>query len=139
VKEHGLTLVEVLASLTVLSIGIVALISLLPLTGYGVHEGAHRSGPAFLATQRLEQIRLAAGSGAHAISDADDASLAPPHVAFGRAVRVRDCEVPPGCSGIATPGVRQVTVTVTYPAPPGQGAASAHRGAVTVTTFIGPR
>ena len=134
-----MTLVEVLASLTVLSIGIVALISLLPLTGYGVHEGAHRSGAAFLATQRLEQIRLAAGSGANAISDADDASLAPPHVAFGRAVRVRDCEVPPGCSGIATPGVRQVTVTVTYPAPPGQGAASAHRGAVIVTTFIGPR
>jgi prepilin-type N-terminal cleavage/methylation domain-containing protein len=138
-EEQGLTLVEVLAALTVLSIGLVALVSLLPLAGYGVHEGAHRSGAAFLATQRLEQIRLAAGSGASLISSADEASLTPPHAAFGRAVRVRDCGLAPGCSGIETPGVRQVTVTVTYPAPAGQGAASAHRGAVTVSTYIGVR
>jgi prepilin-type N-terminal cleavage/methylation domain-containing protein len=138
-EEHGLTLVEVLIALTLLSIGLVALISLLPLAGFGMHEGAHRSGAAFLATQRLEQIRLAVGSGANVIAFADEASLTAPHGAFGRAVRVRDCELAPGCSGITTPGVRQVTVTVTYPAPPGQGAASVHRGAVTVTTYIGSR
>ena len=138
-EEQGLTLVEVLAALTVLSIGLVAVIALLPLAGFGVHEGAHRSGAAFLATQRLEQIRLAAGSGTGLISSADEASLAPPHAAFGRAVRVRDCGLAPGCSGIETPGVRQVTVTVTYPAPVGQGAAAARRGAVTVSTYIGPR
>lgn len=130
---------EVLAALSVLSIGLVGLISLLPLAGFGVHEGAHRSGAAFLATQRLEQIRLAVGSGANLISFADETSLAPPHAAFGRMVRVRDCGPAPGCSGIETAGVRQVTVTVTYPAPAGQGAASAHRGAVTLTTYIGPR
>ena len=134
-----MTLAEVLSALTVLSIGLVALISLLPLAGFGVHEGAHRSGATFLATQRLEQIRLAVGSGASVIAFADEASLAPPHGAFGRAVRVRDCELAPGCSGITTPGIRQVTVTVTYPAAAGQGAASAHRGAVTVSTYIGPR
>jgi hypothetical protein len=134
-----LTLAEVLAALSVLSIGLVALISLLPLAGFGVHEGAHRSGAAFLATQRLEQIRLAVGSGASLIAFADEASLAPPHAAFGRAVRVRDCGLAPGCSGIETPGVQQVTVTVTYPAPAGQGAASAHRGAVTLSTYIGLR
>jgi Tfp pilus assembly protein PilV len=138
-QEHGLTLGEVLLALTVLSIGLVALISLLPLAGFGVHEGAHRSGAAFLATQRLEQIRLAVGSGASVIAFADEASLSPPHGAFGRAVRVRDCEVAPGCSGITTPGLRQVTVTVTYPAAGGHGAASAHRGAVTVSTYIGSR
>lgn len=138
-EEQGLTLAEVLAALSVLSIGLVALISVLPLAGFGVHEGAHRSGAAFLATQRLEQIRLVVGSGASLISFADEASLAPPHAAFGRAVRVRDCGFAPGCSGIATPGVRQVTVTVTYPAPAGQGAASAHRGAVTLSTYIGLR
>jgi Tfp pilus assembly protein PilV len=134
-----LTLVESLSALTVLSIGLVALISLLPLAGFGVHEGAHRSGAAFLATQRLEQIRLAVGSGANVIAVADEASLAPPHAAFGRAVRIRDCELAPGCSGITTPGIRQVTVTVTYPAAPAQGDASARRGAVTVSTYIGPR
>lgn len=139
VEEIGLTLAEVLAALTVLSIGLVALVSLLPLAGFGVHEGAHRSGAAFLATQRLEQIRLAVGFGADLIPVADEASLAPPHAAFGRVVRVRDCELAPGCSGITTPGVRHVTVTVTYPVAAGQGAASAHRGAVTVSTYIGPR
>jgi Tfp pilus assembly protein PilV len=139
VQEHGLTLAEVLSALTVLSIGLVALISLLPLAGFGVHEGAHRSGAAFLATQRLEQIRLAVGSGASVIAFADEASLTPPHGAFGRAVRVRDCELAPGCSGTATPGVYQVTVTVTYPTAAGQGAASTHRGAVTVSTYIGSR
>jgi prepilin-type N-terminal cleavage/methylation domain-containing protein len=138
-EEQGLTLAEVLAALSVLSIGLVGLISLLPLAGFGVHEGAHRSGAAFLATQRLEQIRLAVGSGGNLISFADEASLAPPHVVFGRTVRVRDCGPAPGCSGVETVGVRQVTVTVTYPAPAGQGAASAHRGAVTLTTYIGPR
>jgi Tfp pilus assembly protein PilV len=134
-----LTLVEVLAALSVLSIGLVALISVLPLAGFGVHEGAHRSGAAFLATQRLEQVRLSVGSGASLISFADEASLAPPHAAFGRAVRVRDCGLAPGCSGVETAGLRQVTVTVTYPAPAGQGAASAHRGAVTLSTYVGPR
>lgn len=134
-----MTLIEVLAALSVLSIGLVALTSLLPLAGFGVHEGAHRSGAAFLATQRLEQIRLVVGSGAHLISFADEASLAPPHAAFGRTVRVRDCGPAPGCSGIETAGVRQVTVTVTYPAAAGQGAASAHRGAVTLSTYIGHR
>ena len=138
-QEHGLTLAEVLLALTVLSIGLVALISLLPLAGFGVHEGAHRSGAAFLATQRLEQIRLAVGSGESVIAFADEASLSPPHGAFGRAVRVRDCEVAPGCSGVTTPGLRQVTVTVTYPAATGHGVASAHRGAVTVSTYIGSR
>jgi len=131
--------VEALAALSVLSIGLIALISVLPLAGFGVHEGAHRSGAAFLATQRLEQIRLSVGSGASHISFADEASLAPPHAAFGRAVRVRDCALAPGCSGVEAAGVRQVTVTVTYPAPAGQGAASAHRGAVTLSTYVGAR
>lgn len=134
-----MTLAEVLTALAVLSIGIVALISLLPLAGLGVHEGAHRSSAVFLASQRLEQIRLAVGSGERVIAFADEASLTPPHGAFGRTVRVRDCELAPGCSGIATAGVRQVTVIVTYPAAAGQGAASAHRGAVTVSTYIGSR
>ena len=139
VNEQGLTLTETLAALAVLSVGLVALISLLPLAGFGVHEGAHRSSAAFLATQRLEQIRLAVGSGSSLLASADEASLAPPHAVFHRTVRVRSCDVAPGCSGIATPDVRQVTVTVTYPAPPGHGSASAHRGAVAVSTYIGSR
>jgi hypothetical protein len=70
---------------------------------------------------------------------ADEASLGPSHAAFGRTVRVRDWGLPPGCSGLETPGVRQVTVTVTYPAPPGRGVASTQRGAVILSSYIGPR
>lgn len=138
-EQQGLTLAEVLAALGVLSIGLVALIGLLPHVGAGVHEGAYRSSAAFLATQRLEQIRLATGSGAPLVPFADEASLAPPHAALSRAVRVRDCGIGSGCSGVVSTGVRQVTVTVTYPAAAGQGAASAHRGVVTLSTYVGDR
>ncbi|MGH7364784.1 MAG: type IV pilus modification PilV family protein [Candidatus Rokuibacteriota bacterium] len=134
-----MTLAEVLAALTVLSIGLVAMVSLLPLAAFSVHEGGHRSGAAFLAAQRLEEVRHAVGFGAEAISFPDEAALAPPHAAFGRAVSVRDCGVAPGCSGVETSGIRQVTVTVTYPAAAGQGVSSTRRSAVVLSTYIGTR
>jgi hypothetical protein len=140
-----LTLAEVLAALTVLSVGLVAMISLLPLAGFGIHEGGHRSGAAFLAWQRLEQIRHAVGTAEPSndplaeatISFPDEPAVAPPHTVFSRSVRVRDCGL--GCSGVQTPGVRQVTVTVTYPPGSAQGASPIHRGVVTLSTYIGPR
>ena len=137
--EQGLTLGEVLIALGVLSIGLVAMISLLPLAGSGIHEGGHRSGAAFLAAQRLEEIRHAVGFGTDAITFPDEAALAPPYAVFGRAVSVRDCGVAPGCSGIETAGVRHVTVTVTYPAVSAQGPAAGRRSAVVLSTYIGPR
>jgi prepilin-type N-terminal cleavage/methylation domain-containing protein len=143
--EQGLTLAEVLVALTVLSVGLVAMISLLPLAGFGVHEGGYRSGAAFLAWQRLEQIRHAAGTAEPSndplaeatVSFPDEPAVAPPHGAFSRSVRVRDCGL--GCSGAQTPGVRQVTVTVTYPAGSPQGVSPTQRGAVILSTYIGPR
>lgn len=142
-----MTLAEVLAALVVLSIGLVALVSVLPLAGSGVREGANRSGAAFLALQRLEDVRRAVGSSeadddplaGGSVAFPDEATLPRPHAAFSRSVRVRDCGLEPGCSGTQTPGVRQVTVTVTYPAPAGPGVGSAHRGAVILSTYIGPR
>lgn len=134
-----MTLAEVLLALTVLTIGLVGLVSLLPLAASGVHEGGYRSRAAFLATDRLEQIRRTVGSGAAVIAAKNEGRLPPPHEAFDRVVQVRDCGLPPGCSGVETPGARQVTVTVTYPAVPGHGPASAHRGAVVLSTYIGPR
>ena len=138
-EKQGLTLAELLAALAVLSIGLVAMISVLPLAGSGIHEGGYRSGAAFLATQRLEQIRHAVGSGAGTISAHDEPALASPHATFARAVQVRDCGLPPGCSGVETPGIRQVTVTVTYPVPAGHGEPSTRRRAVILSTYIGPR
>ncbi len=140
-----MTLAEVLAALAVLSVGLVAMISLLPLAGLGVHEGGHRSGATFLAWQRLEQIRHAVGTAEPSndplaeatVSFPDEPAVAPPHTVFSRSVRVRDCGL--GCSGVQTPGVRQVTVTVIYPAGSAQGASPTQRGAVILSTYIGPR
>jgi hypothetical protein len=145
-KERGLTLAEVLPALALLSIGLVAMISLLPPAASGIHEGEHRSRATFLASQRLEQIRHAVGRSepdTDPLRDApaafpDEPALTAPHAAFRRSVRILDCGLPLGCSGIQSPGVRQVSVTVDYP-----GAlvsvGAAHRGVVVLTTYIGPR
>ena len=143
--EHGLTLVEVLTALTLLSVGLVALASLLPLAGLGIYDGAHRSEATFLAGQRLEQIRHAIGTAEPsrdplaeaAVVFPDEPAIGPPHAAFSRSVRVRDCAL--GCSGVETPGVRQVTVSVTYPPGPSQAASAAQRGVVVLSTYIGAR
>jgi hypothetical protein len=145
-KERGLTLAEVLPALALLSIGLVAMISLLPPAASGIHEGEHRSRATFLASQRLEQIRHAVGRSepdtdplraAHTAFP-DEPALTAPHAAFSRSVRILDCGLPLGCSGIQSPGVRQVSVTVEYPGAP-VSVGAAHRGVVVLTTYIGPR
>jgi prepilin-type N-terminal cleavage/methylation domain-containing protein len=138
-EQQGLTLAEVLAALTVLSIGLVAMIALLPLAASGVHEGGHRSSAVFLAAERLEQIRHAVGSGAGLHAFLDEPALPPPHGAFGRMVRIRDCSLPPGCAGAEIPTFNQVTVTVSYPAAGAAGPAPARHAAVVLSTYIGPR
>lgn len=142
-----MTLAEVLAALTVLSIGLLAMISLLPLAGYGVHEGAHRSGAIFLASQRMEQVKHAVGLADEeqdplnqmGVLFPDEPGLPSPHGGFSRSVRVRNCGLPPGCSGVVTPGVRQVSVTVTYRTAAGQPATPVRHGSVLLSTYIGPR
>jgi Tfp pilus assembly protein PilV len=141
-----LTLTEVLAALTILSIGLLAMVSLLPLAASGVHQGAHRSKAIFLASQRLEQIKHAVGLAERehdplneaAVWFPDESILPPPHDAYSRTVQVRDCDQSPGCSGVRAPGVRQISVTVTYPAPIAQ-ATAAGRGSVLLSTYIGTR
>ena len=138
---------EVLAALSVLAIGIVAMISLLPVAGFGIREGGQRSIAVFLAADRLEQVRHAVGMaerGSDPFGPAltpfpDEPALAAPHEAFTRSVRVEDCGLASGCSGLQTPGVRQVTVTVTYPIGAPHAAAPIGRGAVILSTYIGPR
>jgi hypothetical protein len=122
------------------------MISLLPPVGSGIHEGEHRSRATFLASERLEQIRHAVGRSDPdtdplrdaAASFPDEPRLPAPHGAFSRTVRILDCRLSEGCSGVRSHGVRQVSVTVSYPGAPA-GVAAPHRGAVVVTTYIGPR
>lgn len=138
---------EVLAALSVLAIGIVAMISLLPIAGFGVREGGQRSIAVFLAADRLEQVRHLVGTaergsdpfGPALTSFSDEPAVATPYEAFTRSVRVEDCGLASGCSGLQTPGLRQVTVTVTYPTGAPHTAAPMGRGAVILSTYIGPR
>src|SRR5207247_4114065 len=60
VNERGLSLVEIVAAIGIISVGLVALSSAIPLAAYGIQEGNQLSTATFLANQRLEQIRNAA-------------------------------------------------------------------------------
>ena len=144
--ERGLTLAEILPALALLSLGLVAMISLLPPAASGIREGEHRSRAIFLASQRLEHVRHIVGRSAPdtdplltaSTTFPDEPTLAAPHIAFSRSIRVVDCGQPHGCSGVQSPGLRQVSVTVGYPGTAAEGAA-ALRGAVILTTYIGSR
>lgn len=145
-EERGLTLAEVLPALALLSVGLLAMISLLPPASSGIHEGEHRSRATFLASERLEQIRHAVGRSEPdtdplrdpPTSFPDEPGLAAPYGAFSRSVRILDCGLSEGCSGVRSPGVRQVSVTVGYPGA-SAGVAAPHRSVVVLTTYIGPR
>ena len=58
-NERGLTLAEILVATVVISIGLVGLAVVIPLSSYGVHEGNAMSTATFLAEQRLEEVRNA--------------------------------------------------------------------------------
>lgn len=143
-NQQGMTLSEVLVSMSIVSVGLVALLSAVPLAGYAIQEGKQLSTATFLANQRLEQVRnaqwtvspaadtlgvsasaaVAPQSGA-TITFPDESPLVAPYAEYGRRVRVTDCGVAPGCGGITNAGLRQVTVTVSYTPLTGVGQAAA--------------
>ncbi len=57
--ERGMTLAEVLVALVIISIGLVGLASVMPISSYGIQEGNQMSTATFLAEQRLEQLKAA--------------------------------------------------------------------------------
>jgi prepilin-type N-terminal cleavage/methylation domain-containing protein len=61
-NQRGMTVAEILVALVILSIGLVGLASVLPISSYGIQEGNQLSTAAFLAEQRLEQIKAVAWS-----------------------------------------------------------------------------
>jgi len=132
------TLVEVLAALAVISIGIVGLASVVPVAILGVHEGYQASTATFLAEQAMERARTLAWSESPAIDclglSAGDASPVPAgatcrdvtstqwpdesagvsgHPHYRRFVRVTGCLSEP-CAGVRAVGLRRVEVTVAY-------------------------
>ena len=67
--ERGLTLAEILVATVVISIGLVGLAVVIPLSSYGVHEGNAMSTATFLAEQRLEEVRNASWTTTPGVND----------------------------------------------------------------------
>jgi type II secretory pathway pseudopilin PulG len=58
--ERGITLAEILIALTIITVGLVGLATVVPISSYGLQEGNQLSTATFLAEQRLEQLKAAA-------------------------------------------------------------------------------
>lgn len=54
---RGMTLAEILVALVIISIGLVGLASVVPLSSWGIQEGNQMTTSVFLAEQRLEQVK----------------------------------------------------------------------------------
>ena len=150
-------LAEVLAAVAVVAIGLSALASAIPVAGAAVSEGARVSTATFLAGARLEEIRAAAWSATPpvdrlglsgaplsppqsggATTFADEAALPDPYAGYSRQVRILDCGLPPGCGGVISARLRQVTVTVAYRPVTASGVAALDKS-VSVTTLVARR
>jgi type IV pilus modification protein PilV len=139
-NQRGMTLAEVLVALPIITIGLLALLSAIPLSTYAIQEGSQTSTATFLANQRLEQLRNAqwvatcpvtadTQLGVSASSSAaptaggvttfpDESPMAAPYAAYSRQVRITDSVASTTtCTAgqvSGTYGIRRVTVTVTY-------------------------
>ncbi|MGH7396464.1 MAG: type IV pilus modification PilV family protein [Candidatus Rokuibacteriota bacterium] len=138
-NAQGMSLAEVLVALTVIPIGLVALLSAVPIASYAIQEGKQLSTATFLANQRLEQIRNAQwvvcpatddlglspsataapqSSITAAVTFPDESALPAPYTEYSRRVRITDLVAStascPGGLLTGTTGRRQATVTVSY-------------------------
>jgi prepilin-type N-terminal cleavage/methylation domain-containing protein len=134
-SSRGMTLAEVLVALPIITIGLLALLSAIPLSTYAIQDGSQTSTATFLANQRLEQVRSAqwtakcppvldqlgvsASSTAAPPNFVDESPMAAPYTGYTRQVRITDstpsttaCNAAGVITG--TYGIRRVTVTVTY-------------------------
>jgi Tfp pilus assembly protein PilE len=154
----GLTMVEVLIALGVITVGLVALFAAMPLGTSLIGESNRKTIATFLAQQRMEQIKNARwtlappdtlggaesnGTAAVAQWPDEDYGTDASYPGFRRAVRIADCSVV-SCSGIAigTVGIntmRQVAVTVFFRPLAGTGMTQAAEESVQLVTLIAKR
>lgn len=166
-NERGMTLAEVLVALPIITIGLLALLSAIPLSTYATQEGSQTSTATFLANQRLEQVRNAqwlatcpatidtlgvsasstsAPTSGGTTTFADESPMTGQYAAYTRQVRISDsvastttCNVATGAI-TGTYGIRTATVTVTYRPLSATGAtATSGPRAVTVNMQIAQR
>lgn len=161
--SRGLTLVEILIALVIISVGLLGLAVVIPVASYGVQEGNQLTTATFLAEQRVEQVRNAlwtdtpdvdclgvgasaaptipggkscstTGAATGAVTFPDEGSTAIAGFSgYSRAARIVDCGVT-ACAGVTDAGMRLVTVTVTYT--PGSGGGGKLAGASAKTASV---
>ena len=154
--QRGFTVAELLAASIVVAIALVALLQTIPLSAYGIQEGSQQSTAVFLANERLEQLKNATWSAvpvadtlgvsasasvppvnaANVTTFPDESPMAAPYAGYTRTVRIRDCNVAPGCGGLQKPEMRQATVTVSYAPMTGVGGPAQGASKSVVVTMI---
>jgi Tfp pilus assembly protein PilV len=179
--ERGITLAEILIALTIISLGLVGLAAVVPISSYGLQEGNQVSTATFLAEQRIEQVKAAAwtaspatdclgtsgttsrtwsfsdgtaptpGGACRPTSFADETPtgstvttpptrLSDPYGSYSRQVRIRPCDAAGAGCGIADPGLRLVTVRVSYlPMQPMGGVATTSSKFLELTMLVARR
>lgn len=145
--QAGMSLAEILIACVIVGIGLVGLLSAIPTAGYGMQEGRQLSTAAFLANQRIEQVRNAAWTQCPAVDTLgvsasagvpptagavttfpDESPMAAPYTDYTRTVRITDAQAADPCvGGVGGPnvGLRQVVVTVSYRPSTATGVAAA--------------
>jgi type II secretory pathway pseudopilin PulG len=159
--QAGMSLAEILIACVVIAVGLVGLLSAIPLASYGMQEGRQLSTATFLANQRLEQVRnatwvqcpVAAASDTLGVSASanvaptagalttfpDENPMAAPYADYSRTVRITASQPADACPGGAygpNVGLRQVVVTVSYRASTGRGVAAAGTRKSAIVTML---
>src|SRR5262244_1471571 len=113
--EEGLTLVEVMIAAAIVTVGLAGISGALEVAAHGVQEGRQLSTAAFLANERLEQVRAARWEAGPPAADAlgvsptssaapttfpDEGELAGAYAGYARTVRIVDCGGGGGCAGV---------------------------------------
>ena len=162
----GLTVVEVIVAVGILTIGLVPLVAAMPLGTGVIGESSLKTTATFLAQQRLEQARSvrwtaappaddlggAGSDGGHALTRWPDEAYGTLVISTGagqasyprfrRQVRISDCAIVP-CGGLspATASIaslRRVEVTVSFRPPSGVGTA-VNEASVRLVTLVARR
>jgi hypothetical protein len=135
---RGSTLAEILVGLAITGVVLAALAVTVPVSSYAIQEGHQLSTATFLAEQTIERARASAWTQSPPVDclgvSAGDAAPVPVgatcrgaagtqfpdetagiwgYPEYRRSVRVASCAAT-RCAGVATAGLRRVTVTVAY-------------------------
>jgi type II secretory pathway pseudopilin PulG len=129
---RGMTVVEVLLAVFILSVGLIALASVMPLSTTHIQQSSLKTNAVFLAQERLEQVKNTRwtaipvvdnlggvgsnGSAAVATFPDDGYNTIAQYPFHRRSVRIRDCGIINGCGtpAVQDSNLRQVTVSVFF-------------------------